>query len=228
MDTIVCVSKQNAGSFAECYPDMEKKLKVIYNPNDGAYIYKKSEAFYPPEYAETGNSMKIFSSGTVGFLKGTDFIIDTVKTLPNEGYRIKWFIAGNEGKSEHHKGAECVQRIKNEGLERDIILLGYITNPYPYFKHCDIYVHPSRFEGLSVAIQEAKILCKPILVTNHSSADEVIEDGTTGVICDIDAVSLTEKLKVLINDKNLRVKLSSNLRSCIARDETTDALREIL
>ena len=50
-------------------------------------------------------------------------------------------------------------------------------------KACDLYVQPSRYEGKAVTVTEAKILAKPILITNYSTAESQIEDGIDGVIC---------------------------------------------
>ena len=54
--------------------------------------------------------------------------------------------------------------------------MGVKENPYPYIKKADIYVQPSRYEGKSIAIDEAKILKKPIVVTNFSTAKDQIEN----------------------------------------------------
>ena len=46
------------------------------------------------------------------------------------------------------------QKIDSLGLKEDFLLLGAKENPYPYYKQCDLYVHATRFEGKSIAIQE--------------------------------------------------------------------------
>ena len=46
-------------------------------------------------------------------------------------------------------------------------------------------MQPSRHEGKPIAVEEAKILCKPILVTNYTSAHEQLENGKFGEIADI-------------------------------------------
>lgn len=43
-------------------------------------------------------------------------------------------------------------------------------NPYPYIKACDWYVQPSCYEGKSVVVREAQMLCKPVIVTNYPTA----------------------------------------------------------
>ena len=72
---------------------------------------------------------------------------------------------------------ELKELIAQNNLEDSFILLGKKTNPYPYMKACDLYVQPSRYEGKAVTVTEAKILGKPILITNYPTARSQIEDG---------------------------------------------------
>jgi glycosyltransferase involved in cell wall biosynthesis len=51
----------------------------------------------------------------------------------------------------------------------------------------------SVFEGKSIALEEAKILKKPIVITNFSTASEQITDGKTGLIAEMNAQSVAEK-----------------------------------
>ena len=76
---------------------------------------------------------------------------------------------------------------------------------------CDIYAQPSRYEGKSVAIDEAKILCKPILVTNFSTVYDQIEDNVTGVIIEMNPIKISEALNKLICNEDKIINLSNNL-----------------
>ena len=51
------------------------------------------------------------------------------------------------------------------------ILLGAKSNSYPYFKACDVYVQPSRFERVDITIVGAKIFNKPIAATNFDAVE---------------------------------------------------------
>ena len=86
----------------------------------------------------------------------------------------------------YYRGWKRERKIKNliekKNLENHFKLLGFKENPYPYIKHADIYVQPSRYEGKSIAIDEAKILNKPIIVTNFETAKDQINDGMNGII----------------------------------------------
>ena len=94
----------------------------------------------------------------------------------------------------------------------NFILLGIKENPYPYIKNATIYAQTSRFEGKSLAIDEAKILHKPILVTNFPSAKDQIINQENGIIVSLDAESIAEGIENLIQDSNSRNHLIANLK----------------
>ena len=106
---------------------------------------------------------------------------------------------------------KIVSLISDLGVEEEFVLLGEKSNPYPYIGQCDIYVQPSRYEGKSIAIDEAKCLCRPIVTTNFTTVADQITDGVNGLICNMDEKDIAEKIEKLINDKELRKKLSDNL-----------------
>ncbi len=70
----------------------------------------------------------------------------------------------------------------------------------------------SHAEGKSIAVEEAKLLERPILITRYSTAGNQILHGKSGLIADMNADSVTEELRRLFNEKELRVSLSSYLR----------------
>lgn len=229
MWAIVCVSRGAGESFAQCYPFLRERLHVIYNPNDRSRVKQLANEYYPQEFVDKKENIKIFTAGTIGKVKGTDLIVNAVDILIGKGYRIAWYIAGNIDGARRHNSAECVRELIEKGMSRHVTLLGYKENPYPYFKHCDIYVQPSRFESLGVALQEAKVLCKPILATSCAGTAELIRDGETGLICDITALDIARKVQILIDDSALRKKLSLNLANDAdaAGDNTADSIRDI-
>ena len=81
-----------------------------------------------------------------------------------------------------------------------LILLGNTTNPYTYMRDCDIYAQPSRHEGKPIAVEEAKILYKPILATEYLSAREQLSDGNLGEICPISVDGIYEGLKKMLDN----------------------------
>ena len=60
------------------------------------------------------------------------------------------------GEGEERKALE--RKRAKLGLTEDFVLLGAVENPYPYYARTDVYVHATRFEGKSLALQEALAL----------------------------------------------------------------------
>lgn len=89
---------------------------------------------------------------------------------------------------------------------------GIRDNPYPYIRNCDIFVQPSRFEGKSVVLDEAKLLCRPILVTNYQTANEQITDQKNGVICDMTPQSIAESIMKMLHSPELLKQIQHNLQ----------------
>ena len=116
--------------------------------------------------------------------KGGDLAIEVGKILKLKGINFKWFFVGNILDKDLYK------QVKLCDLEEYFIFTGIKLNPYPYIKACDIYVHPSRFEGKSIALDEAKILCKPIVVTNFSTVKDQFKDRVNASICNMNACLL--------------------------------------
>ena len=84
------------------------------------------------------------------------------------------------------------------------------VNPYPYMAEADIIVQPSRYEGKSIVLDEAKVLGKAIVVTNYPSVKDQITDGETGLIVTSDPQDIAKGIKRLVNNTNIRKKLEKN------------------
>lgn len=128
---------------------------------------------------------------------------------------VKWFIIGYGGMEPLIR-----EKIKESGMEDHVIILGKKDNPYPYIKACDIYVQPSRYEGKSVTVREAQMLCKPVVVTNYPTASSQIKTGIDGVIVPMDNEGCAKGLAEVICDKALQEKLIRYLQTHDYGNET--------
>lgn len=123
------------------------------------------------------------------------------------GVDVVWYIIGY--------GDDSLLRrsIAEAGMEGRVVLLGRKDNPYPYIKACDIYVQPSRYEGKSVTVREAQILCRPVAITDYATARSQVTDGTDGIVMPMDTDACAEALSTLAADSALRGRLSAYLSS---------------
>ena len=125
-----------------------------------------------------------------------ELAIDAMKLLKDQGVKARWYVLG---KGELRDKLQ--QKIDSLGLKEDFLLLGAVENPYPYYKQCDLYVHATRFEGKSIAIQEAQILGCTILVSNCSGNREQVENGTDGVLCQLSSEEISRNIAELLGNE---------------------------
>ena len=170
-----------------------------------------------PLFENRQKQLTLLSIGRLYPQKNYQLAIDAAKIIKDKGIYFKWYIIGEGVLRE-----SLEKQINNLSLQDNIILLGLRSNPYPYIKQCDIIVQSSLFEGKSIAIDEAKILCKPIVATNYPTVYDVITDKKNGLISEMAPVALAEKIITLYNDKDLSKSLSNNLK-----EETIDNTAEI-
>ena len=140
--------------------------------------------------------------------KGYDIALPALARLKREGFEFRWYVLGEKS----GLYAEAISRTaKALGLENDFVMLGTTDNPYKYIKECDVYFQPSRHEGKSIAVEEAKLLCRPMVVSNYKTAEEQLCSGAFGLICEISEEGMYSAMKKLLSDAELRCDFSEEL-----------------
>lgn len=203
-NVIVTISQVCADSIAEEYPFARDKITVIENITSSRLL--KQSAQEESVFYKQGNEKIILTVGRFSPPKAIDLAVKAAAILKEKGYAFKWYHIGTGALKTEIEGL-----ISSLGVEDEFILLGERSNPYPYIGQCDIYVQPSRYEGKSIAIDEAKCLCRPIVTTNFSTVADQIQDGINGLICEMNESDIAAKIETLLNDAELRNKLTLNL-----------------
>lgn len=203
LDTIVTVSEECKEVLVERFPWVKKKFIVMRNIVSSTLIKKLSNE--PIEVLD--GETTVLTIGRLVQVKGYDLIMQAVRNLKLKGIsNFKWYILG-EGPMRR----ELDMMIFKYQLQENFVFLGIKENPYPYLKQVDFVVQASRYEGKSIAIDEAKILCKPIVVTNFPTAKDQITHNENGIICDIHPQSIADSVEMMINNPELRNQLISTL-----------------
>jgi glycosyltransferase involved in cell wall biosynthesis len=199
LNTIATVSEQCVTVLKEVFPTQKDKVQLLYNIVSVKLIHQMAEE---PVTIDTSRP-SMLSIGRLHPQKGFDIAIEAALLLKKQGLNFVWYIIG--------EGAERTaleQAITKNDLEKHVVLLGIKENPYPYIKQTTIFVQPSRYEGKSIALDEAKLLHKPIVVTNFTTAKDQINHLKNGIICEMDANSLADALTSLLQNESLQNELS--------------------
>lgn len=193
-DRIFTVSDEVKEHFLRVYPEYENKTSVFNNILNQERIIKMADQ--GEGFNDGFKGLRILTVGRLTRQKRYDIAIEAMKLIKEKiSMPIRWYVLG-----EGDLRQELEQQIKTAGLQKDFILMGVKENPYPYYKGCDFYVHATEFEGKSIALQEAQVLGKPILATDCSGNREQIENGTDGILCELDPEQVCEKLLYMINN----------------------------
>lgn len=204
-DYIISISDAITESFLKIFPSLSSKIRVIENIISAKFVMEQSKRSAKITAYNDG-VLKLCSIGRICSIpKNFKSIPAIAKILKDKGVAFQWQIIGPGDDS------ELKQLIKYYGVETEIVLPGPQSNPYPYMANCDIYVQPSLYEGKSIAVREAQILCKPVIVTNYPTAKSQIINGVDGIICGMDNNSIAEAIIRLANDKGMRMRLISYL-----------------
>lgn len=206
-DYIIAVSEECKNSFLKKYPTLKNKLKVMENITSPEFIKKMAEEKVDDDISDD-NTFKLVSVGRLSHAKGIDNAVKALKIIHDKGLtNIKWYVVGYGGDEDIIKNI-----IKESKLEDSFILLGKKINPYPYIKACDLYVQPSRYEGKAVTVTEAKILGKPVVITNYTTANSQVDNYIDGYITELSVEGIANGIERLYKDRDLRKKLISNCK----------------
>ncbi len=214
-DKIFTVSDEVREAFLKAYPELPDKTEVFHNILNKEEIVRR--AGEGGGFTDGFTGIRLLSVGRLTAQKAFEVSVDAMKRLKDAGKNVRWYVLG-----EGDQRKKLQEQIDAMGLTEDFILYGAVNNPYPFMKQADIYVHASRFEGKSIAIQEAQILGKPMVVSDCSGNREQVCRGEDGLMCDLTPESLAENITLLLDDEALRRKLGA-----AAAEKNADAAEEI-
>jgi glycosyltransferase involved in cell wall biosynthesis len=138
---------------------------------------------------------------TIGRLepqKGYSDIIPVVSKIGKEFPEVRFVWVG-EGKQRD----ELANQVREYSVEDKVLFLGYRSDVTRLLKSADLFVFPTHYEGLSLALAEAMAYGLPIITSNASSIPEIIEDKVHGLIFRIgDSCDLLKALRWALRHPN--------------------------
>ena len=202
IDRIFTVSDEVKKHFLNVYPKYQDKVMVFHNIINQDEIRKKAEE--GTGFEDHFDGVRLLTVGRLTYQKAYDIAIDAMKLIKDRGYKVRWYILG-----EGSERPALEKKIKELGLEKEFLMPGAASNPFPYYKQADIYVHATRFEGKSIAIQEAQTLGCAIVASDCNGNREQIIQDEDGLLCQLDPESIAEAVISLAEDKEKRIRLGN-------------------
>ena len=183
-EKIIAVSESQCNKLKKVRPQFASKMIAIPNYIDVDSTRAKAKLL-PEEPLFKEEGIHLISCGRLAYQKGFDIAIKSCAQIVNSGFdNLHWYILGTGPKKK-----ELEDSIQENKMAEHFHLLGSKKNPFPYMKAADLYVQPSRSEGYSLSILEARVLACPTVAT-FAAAGEQMTDGVTATLCQADVESL--------------------------------------
>lgn len=143
--------------------------------------------------------------------KGHRYLIEAAALVCSGEPRARFLLVGDFGDGAIK--AEVDKIIADNNLEDKIILTGFRSDAGQLLQIMDVFVLPSISEGHPLSVVEAMVAGKPVVATNVGGLPEIVKSEETGFLVEPrDVAGLAEKVSLLLNDEQLRVKMGSRGR----------------
>ncbi len=208
VNKIITISKGLEKILENYYCIKKDKLQTILNAIDLKLINKKKKekiSMYDKLFDDV-NIIKFITIGRLVDQKGHNYLIDSFFEVKKQVPNSKLIIIGDGTLRQ-----KLEMQIKKRGLKDDVLLLGFKENPIKYLAKSDIFVLPSKYEGLPTVLLLALACGLPIISTDCDTGPrEILDNGKYGLLVNVmDIEDLVSKMILLAKNNELKNKFSN-------------------
>lgn len=182
---------------------MRPRVGVRYVPGVGIRLrnprdcFGASTSFIRQKLGLSDDAMILLSVGELNANKNHELIIEAMGLMSIRNLHLVILGQG-------HEAERLTNRAHALGLTSNVHLEGFCSNVDSYYYGADIFVMPSKREGLPVSLMEAMSCGLPCVVSNIRGNRDLIEDGENGFLCDVTASSFSTAIRRLVDNRELR------------------------
>ncbi len=204
-DGIIAVSKGVADDLAQVTRLSRETIQVIYNPVVSLEVQKMASTRVDHPWFDPGQPPVILAVGRLRPQKDFSTLIHAFAQVRRK-CSARLLILG--------EGSERVALetlVREQGLEEDVSLLGFVENPYAYMSRASLFILSSRWEGLPTVLIEALFCGVPVISTDCPSGPrEVLADGKYGALVPVhNPTALAEMIKIALEGRTPRPSTES-------------------
>ena len=160
-----------------------------------------------------GDKKMLLFVGQIDYKKNIKLVLESAALLKKSGVDFILILAGRGPDKKSIKAD-----IKELGIKDNTKLIGHIDDSAlldALYARARAFVFPSLYDNAPMVVREAAVMSTPSILINGSSAAEIVEDGVNGFLCDNTPESLFEKLKLLLDNKELAENAGKNAKESI-------------
>ena len=197
----VALSPEVHRTIASFYGMKEEKVPVIYNGVDLSRCIPKTGY-------ELGKKVQLLHIGRFNHQKNHKGLLDAFALILAKNPDCCLNLLGDgELRPEVEAYAEEL------GIRDKVMFHGSQSNVYPYLHRADLFLLPSRFEGMPMTIIEAMGTGLPVVAAAVGGVPDMLRNGESGVLVSQEPRSVADAVLSLLESESLRCRLGENARA---------------
>lgn len=197
----VALSPEVQRSIGEFYGLSQERIPVVFNGIDLSRCMEKEDYVL-------GNPIVLTHIGRFNEQKNHAGLLRAFQTIHTHYPNSRLDLLGDGELLEPMKA--LAQEL---GLSDSIRFLGSQGNVYPYLQQSDLFLLPSRYEGMPMTLIEAMGTGLPIVASAVGGVPDMLEDGRSGLLTDCEPDSVARAALRLLEDQSLRERLGNHAKS---------------
>jgi glycosyltransferase involved in cell wall biosynthesis len=181
-------------------------------------LINRSEA--RAEAGTGGDDLFLMSVGRLAYQKAHEILVQSMPAVLKEYPNVKLGIFGDG-----FLRSQLESQIRIMGLANSIRIFGIREDIDRFLVAADVFVLPSRWEGLPIALLEAMSAGLPVVATAVEGVDEVVVQGEQGLLVPTeDSAALAEAMLKLLGNPELRQRMGNSARRRIEQGYTIERM----
>jgi glycosyltransferase involved in cell wall biosynthesis len=161
--------------------------------------------------------IKILFVGRLEPRKGPDLLLSALSQMPQllEQIEVVFVGAGKDGDPYHQRLVQQADGLRRKYPRLTLNFLGYVSDQelQEHYSDADVCVAPSRYESFGLVLIEAMRHGTAVIACDVGGMREIIQDGVDGYLVEVDdAAHLANRLRLLIENEALRLKIGESSR----------------
>jgi glycosyltransferase involved in cell wall biosynthesis len=166
----------------------------------------------------------ILYTGRIMYEKGVDLLLESFSQISSKNPEWKLYIVGSVVERGYME--DLKEFVLNNNLSNNVFFLPFKTGVelYELYYFAEIFVLPSRHEGLANRITEAMFFQNPIVAFDVNQTKSLVTEQTGELVPALDVTGFSNKIEFLINNKEIRKNKGKQARSVIENKHNDDEL----
>ena len=202
-DIVGTNSQEGANALAEFLNWEEQRVQSIYNPVNRPQIHELSHEPLNHEWLDQRTGPVILAAGRLTPQKDFQTLLNALAVV-NKSLECRLIILGDGPERDRLKS-----HATELGISHLVDLHSSVSNPYSYMKAADLFVLPSRYEGMPNVLIEAQVCRTPIVSTAcETGPTELLLNGKAGQLVGIgDAAAMSVAILKALQEPEFTTQL---------------------